>query len=175
MVGEGGAQAAGSRCAPAGIRWEEVDSILKPNTPYKLAWVPDGAPIPELMVVPLPFGPEKIDQQRYLELMSLRLADLLEAQDDPSAAAMQVAAAFGRAGLAPGNVRTHSPLVAAMDLIEENLMFRAWLMLTDVLEEPEQAIPDPDALTILKETGLADYLDHVPAMSLEWQHPPLLP
>jgi hypothetical protein len=82
---EGGAQAAGSRCAPAGIRWEEVDSILKPNTPYKLAWVPDGAPIPELMVVPLPTGPEKIDQRRYLELMSLRLSDLLEAQDDPRA------------------------------------------------------------------------------------------
>jgi hypothetical protein len=101
MVGEGGAQAAGSRCAPAGIRWEEVDSILKPYTPYKLAWVPDGAPIPELMVVPLPFGPEKIDQRRYLELMSLRLSDLLEAQDDPSAAAMQ-AAAFDRARAGTG-------------------------------------------------------------------------
>lgn len=75
---------------------------MKRNTPYNLAWVPDGAPIPELMVVPLPRGPEKINQQRYLDLMSLRLSDLLEAQDDPSAAAMQVAAAFDRAGLALG-------------------------------------------------------------------------
>jgi hypothetical protein len=140
---------------------------LKPNTPYNLAWVPDGAPIPELMVVPLPTGPEKIDQRRYLELMSLRLSDLLEAQDDPSAAAMQVAAAFDRAGLAPGDVRTHSPLAAAMDLIEDNLMLRMWLTLTDVLEEPEQAIPDPDALEVLKETDLADYLEHVPTMLME--------
>jgi hypothetical protein len=46
-------------------------------------------------------------------------------------------------------------------------MFRTWLTLTDVLEEPEQAIPDPDALTILKETDLASYLEHVPAMSPE--------
>jgi hypothetical protein len=60
---------------------------LKPNTPYNLAWVPDGAPIPALMVVPLPIGPEKIDQQRYLDLMALRLSDLLEAQDDPEEAA----------------------------------------------------------------------------------------
>ena len=148
---------------------------MKPGTPYKLAWVPDGAPIPALMVVPLPMGPEKIDQRRYLDLMTLRLSDLLDRQDDPSAAAMQVAAAFDRAGLALGGVRTHSPLACAMDLIEDNLMFRAWLMLTDVLEEPEQAIPDPDALEVLKETDLASYLDHVPAMSLEWQHPPLLP
>jgi hypothetical protein len=62
---------------------------LKPNTPYKLAWVPDGAPIPELMVVPLPMG-------------------------------------------------------------------------------PEQAIPDPDALTILRETDLSSYLEHLPVMSPEW-------
>ena len=141
---------------------------MKPNTSYKLAWVPDGAPIPALMVVPLPIGQEKIDQRRYLELMSLRLSDLLEAQDDPSAAAMQVAAAFDRAGLALGNVRTHSPQACAMDLIEDNLMFRAWLTLTDVLEEPEQAIPDPDALEVLKETDLATYLENVPAMSPEW-------
>jgi hypothetical protein len=140
---------------------------LKPNTPYKLAWVPDGAPLPELMVVPLPRGPEKIDQRRYLELMSLRLSDLLEAQEDPSAAARQVAAAFDRAGLAPGGVRTHSPLAAAMDLIEDSLMFRTWLTLTEVLEEPEQAIPDPDALMVLKETDLATYLENVPAMSME--------
>jgi hypothetical protein len=141
---------------------------LKPSTPYKLAWVPDGAPIPELMVVPLPMGPEKIDQRRYLDLMSLRLLDLLEAQDDPEEAARLMAREFDRAGLALGNVRTHSPLVCAMDLIEDNLMFRTWLTLTDVLEEPEQAIPDPDALTILKETDLASYLEHVPTMSSEW-------
>ena len=43
-----------------------------------------------------------------------------------------------------------------MDLIEDNLMFRTWLTLTDVLEEPEQArVRNPDALTILKETDLA--------------------
>ncbi len=147
--------------------WKRLEIILKPNTPYKLAWVPDGAPIPELMVVPLPTGPEKIDQRRYLELMSLRLSDLLEVQPDPEEAAMQVAAAFDRVGLALGVVRTHSPLACAMDLIEDNLMFRTWLTLTDVLEEPEQAIPDPDALTILKETDLADYLEHVPPMSME--------
>jgi hypothetical protein len=141
---------------------------LKPNTPYKLAWVPDGAPIPELMVIPLPMGPEKINQQRYLKLMSLRLSDLLEAQDDPEEAAMQVAAAFDRAGLAPGAARAHSPLACAMDLIEGNLMFRTWLTLTDVLEEPEQAIPDPDALEVLKETDLATYLENVPAMAPEW-------
>ena len=140
---------------------------MKPNTPYKLAWVPDGAPIPELMVVPLPMGPEKIDQRRYLDLMSLRLLDLLEAQDDPEEAARLMAREFDRAGLARGNVRTHSPQACAMDLIEDNLMFRTWLTLTDVLEEPEQAMPDPDALTILKETDLASYLEHVPAMSPE--------
>jgi len=55
-----------------------------------------------------------------------------------------------------------------MDLIEDNLMFRTWLTLTDVLEEPEQAIPDPDALTILKETDLTTYLEHVPTMLPEW-------
>jgi len=120
------------------------------------------------MVVPLPMGPEKIDQQRYLDLMSLRLSDLLEAQDDPEEAAWLIAREFDRAGLAPGDVRTHSPLACAIDLIEDNLMFRTWLMLTDVLEEPELAIPDPDALTILKETDLANYLEHVPAMSPEW-------
>jgi hypothetical protein len=141
---------------------------LKPNSSYKLAWVPDGAPIPALMVVPLPIGQEKIDQQRYLDLMSLRLSDLLEAQDDPEEAARLMAREFDRAGLALGNVRTHSPQACAMDLIEDNLMFRTWLTLTDVLEEPEQAIPDPDALTILKETDLASYLEHVPAMSPEW-------
>jgi hypothetical protein len=141
---------------------------LKPNTPYKLAWVPDGAPIPELMVVPLPMGPEKIDQQRYLDLMSLRLSDLLDVQDDPEEAARLMAREFDRAGLAPGDVRTHSPLVCATDLIEDNLMFRTWLMLTDVLEEPEQAIPDPDALTILRETDLSSYLEHLPVMSPEW-------
>jgi hypothetical protein len=141
---------------------------LKPNTSYKLAWVPDGAPIPALMVVPLPTGPEKIDQQRYLDLMSLRLSDLLEAQDDPEEAARLMAREFDRAGLALRNVRTHSPQTCAMDLIEDNLMFRTWLTLTDVLEEPEQAIPDPDALTILKETDLTSYLEHLPAMSPEW-------
>ena len=140
---------------------------MKPNTSYKMAWVPDGAPIPELMVVPLPMGPEKINQQRYLDLMSLRLSDLLEAQDDPEEAARLMAREFDRAGLALGNVRTHSPRAAAMDLIQDNLMFRTWLTLTDVLEEPEQAIPDPDALEVLKETDLADYLEHVPAMSME--------
>jgi hypothetical protein len=141
---------------------------LKPNTPYDRAWVPDGAPIPALMVVPLPMGSEKIDQQRYLDLMSLRLSDLLEAQDDPEEAAQWIAREFDRVGLALGDVRTHSPLVCAIDLIEDNLMFRTWLMLTDVLEEPEQAIPDPDALTILKETDLTSYLEHLPAMSSEW-------
>jgi hypothetical protein len=55
-----------------------------------------------------------------------------------------------------------------MDLIEDNLMFRTWLMLTDVLEEPEQAIPDPDALTILKETNLTSYMEHLPVISPEW-------
>ena len=141
---------------------------MKPNTPYDRAWVPAGAPIPALMVVPLPMGSEKIDQQRYLDLMSLRLSDLLEAQDDPEEAARLIAREFDRAGLAPGVVRTHSPLACAMDLIEDNLMFRTWLMLTDVLEEPEQAIPDPDALEVLKETDLATYLENVPAMSPEW-------
>jgi hypothetical protein len=120
------------------------------------------------MVVPLPMGSEKIDQQRYLDLMSLRLSDLLEAQDDPEEAARWIAREFDRVGLAPGDVRTHSPLVCAIDLIEDNLMFRTWLMLTDVLEEPEQAIPDPDALTILKETDLTSYLEHLPAMASEW-------
>ena len=137
------------------------------NTAYRMAWVPEDAPIPALMVIPLPMGPETLTQRRYLDLMSLRLSDLLEAQDDPSAAAIQVAAAFDRAGLAPGDVRIDSPLACAIDLIEDNLMFRTWLTLTDVLEEPEQAIPDPDALTILKETDLPDYLEHVPAMSME--------
>jgi hypothetical protein len=141
---------------------------LKPNTSYKLAWVPDGAPIPALMVVPLPIGQEKIDQQRYLDLMSLRLSDLLDVQDDPEEAARLMAREFDRAGLAPGDVRTHSPLACATDLIEDNLMFRTWLMLTDVLEEPEQAIPDPDALTILRETDLSSYLEHLPVMSPEW-------
>lgn len=47
-------------------------------------------------------------------------------------------------------------------------MFRTWLTLTDVLEEPEQAIPDPDALEVLKETDLARYLENVPAMLPEW-------
>ena len=83
-------------------------------------------------------------------------------------AARLMAREFDRAGLALGNVRTHSPQACAMDLIEDNLMFRTWLTLTDVLEEPEQAMPDPDALTILKETDLASYLEHVPAMSPEW-------
>jgi len=50
---------------------------------------------------------------------------------------------FDRAGLAPGDVRTHSPLACAIDLIKDNPMFRTWLILTDVLDEPEQAIPDP--------------------------------
>jgi hypothetical protein len=120
------------------------------------------------MVVPLPMGPEKIDQQRYLDLMTLRLSDLLEAQDDPEEAAQLIAQEFDRVGLAPGDVRTHKPLACAIDLIEDNLMFRTWLMLTDVLEEPEQAIPDPDALTILKETDLTSYLEQLPAMSPEW-------
>jgi hypothetical protein len=120
------------------------------------------------MVVPLPMGSEKIDQQRYLDLMSLRLSDLLEAQDDPEEAVQWIAREFDRVGLALGDVRTHSPLVCAIDLIEDNLMFRTWLMLTDVLEEPEQAIPDPDALTILKETDLTSYLEHLPAMASEW-------
>ena len=61
------------------------------------------------MVVPLPMGPEKIDQQRYLDLMSLRLSDLLDVQDDPEEAARLMAREFDRAGLALGNVRTHSP------------------------------------------------------------------
>jgi hypothetical protein len=141
---------------------------LKANTPYDRAWVPDGAPIPALMVVPLPMGPEKIDQQRYLDLMSVRLSDLLEAQDDPEEAARLITREFDRVGLAPGGVRTNSSLACAIDLIEDNLMFRTWLMLTDVLEEPEQAIPDPDALTILKETDLTSYLEHLPVMSSEW-------
>jgi hypothetical protein len=50
---------------------------------------------------------------------------------------------FDRAGLAPGDVRTQSPLACAIDLIKDNPMFRTWLILTDVLDEPEQAIPDP--------------------------------
>ena len=141
---------------------------MKPNTPYNLAWVPNGAPIPALMVVPLPIGPETIDQQRYLDLMALRLSDLLEAQDDPEEAARLMIREFDRVGLALGDGRTHSPLACAMDLIEDNLMFRTWLMLTDVLEEPEQAIPDPDALTILKETNLTSYMEHLPVISPEW-------
>jgi hypothetical protein len=119
------------------------------------------------MVVPLPRGSEKIDQRRYLDLMTLRLSDLLDRQDDPEEAARLVTREFDRAGLAPGDVRTHSPLACAMDLIEDNLLFRMWLTLTDVLEEPEQAIPDPDALEVLKETDLATYLENVPAMSME--------
>ena len=141
---------------------------MKPNTSYKLAWVPDGAPIPELMVVPLPFGPEKIDQRRYVELMSLRLSDLLEAQDDPEEAAMEAVKAFEQARLVLGNVRTYSPLACATDLIGDNLMFRTWLTLTDVLEEPEQAILKRDALAILTENDLTTYLEHVPTMLLEW-------
>lgn len=121
------AQGADRRCASAGISGKEHDSILKPNTSYKLAWVPDGAPIPALMVVPLPMGPEKIDQRRYLDLMTLRLSDLLERQEDPEDAARLVAREFDRAGLAPMDVRTHSSLACAMDLIEDNLMFRTWL------------------------------------------------
>jgi hypothetical protein len=120
------------------------------------------------MVVPLPTGPEKIDQHRYLDLMALRLSDLLEAQDDPEEAARLMAHEFNRAGLASGDVRTHSPPTCATDWIADNLMFRTWLMLTDVLEEPELAIPDPDALTILKETDLASYLKHVLEMLPEW-------
>ena len=116
---------------------------MKPNTSYKLAWVPDGAPIPALMVVPLPIGQEKIDQQRYLDLMSLRLSDLLEAQDDPEEAARLMAREFDRAGLALGNVRTHSPQACAMDLIEDNLMFRTWLTLTDVLENRNRRYRTP--------------------------------
>ena len=81
---------------------------------------------------------------------------------------MEVAKAFEQARMVLRNLRTYSPLACAMDLIKDNLMFRTRLTLTDVLEEPEQAIPDPDALTILKETDLASYLEHVPAMSPEW-------
>jgi hypothetical protein len=83
-------------------------------------------------------------------------------------AAMEVAEAFEQARLVLGNLRTYSPLACAMDLIKDNLMFRTWLTLTDVLEEPEQAIPDPDALTILRETDLSSYLEHLPVMSPEW-------
>src|SRR3954452_10337141 len=122
------------------------------------------------MVVPLPMGPEKIDQQRYLDLMALRLSDLLEAQDDPEEAARLMIREFDRVGLALGDVRTHSPLACAMDLIEDNLMFRTWLMLTDVLEEPEQAIPDPDALTILRETDLSSYLEHLLVWCMDAQN-----
>jgi hypothetical protein len=55
-----------------------------------------------------------------------------------------------------------------MDLIKDNLMFRTWLTLTDVLEEPEQAILKRDALAILTENDLTTYLEHVPTMLLEW-------
>ena len=82
---------------------------MKPNTPYNLAWVPDGAPIPALMVVPLPIGPEKIDQQRYLDLMALRLSDLLEAQDDPEEAARLMIREFDRVGLALGGRANAQP------------------------------------------------------------------
>jgi hypothetical protein len=83
-------------------------------------------------------------------------------------AAMEVAEAFEQARLVLGNLRTYSPLACAMDLIKDNLMFRTWLTLTDVLEEPEQAIPKRDALAILTENDLTTYLEHVPTMLLEW-------
>jgi hypothetical protein len=83
-------------------------------------------------------------------------------------AAMEMAEAFEQARLVLGNLRTNSPLACAMDLIKDNLMFRTWLTLTDVLEEPEQAIPKRDALAILTETDLTTYLEHVPTMLLEW-------
>jgi hypothetical protein len=75
-------------------------------------------------------------------------------------AAMEVAEAFEQARLVLGNLRTYSPLACAMDLIKDNLMFRTWLTLTDVLEEPE--------LAILTENDLMTYLEHVPTMLLEW-------
>jgi hypothetical protein len=83
-------------------------------------------------------------------------------------AAMEVAEAFEQARLLLENLRTYSPLACAMDLIKDNLMFRTWLTLTDVLEEPEQAILKRDALAILTENDLTTYLEHVPTMLLEW-------
>jgi hypothetical protein len=83
-------------------------------------------------------------------------------------AAMEVAEAFEQARLVLENLRTYSPLACAMDLIKDNLMFRTWLTLTDVLEEPEQAILKRDALAILTENDLTTYLEHVPTMLLEW-------
>lgn len=136
-----------------------------PNTSYLRAWVPENAPIPALMVVPLPLGPEKLDMRRYLDLMSLRLSDLLDAQEDPEAAAEQTAREFEQVGLAPADVRTHSSLAAAMDLIEDNLMFRTWLTLTDAMLEPVMAEPSAEALELLQETDLETYLEHLPAMS----------
>lgn len=130
--------------------------------------MPENAPIPALMVVPLPLGPEKLDMRRYLDLMSLRLSDLLDAQEDPEQAAMDVARAFERAGLAPEDVRTHSSLATAMDLIEDNLRFRTWLSLTDCLSEEEvKAKPSAEALEILRGTDLLTYLEHVPEMALD--------
>lgn len=104
------------------------------DTDYRSAWIPDGAPSRALMVVPLPQGPERLDMCRYLNLLSLRLSDLLEAQDDPEQAAIDVVRELERAGLAQSeNVRTHNPMACAMDLIEDNPNFRTWLSLQGVM------------------------------------------
>jgi hypothetical protein len=125
MVREGGAQAAGVPRQVAS--WMKSGSTLMSDTDYRSAWIPDGAPSRALIVVPLPQGPERLDMRRYLDLLSLRLSDLLEAQDDPEQAAIDVAREFERAGLAQSeNVRTHSPMACAMDLIEDNPNFRTW-------------------------------------------------
>ncbi|KAA0571584.1 hypothetical protein FZ983_33295 [Azospirillum sp. B21] len=111
---------------------------------FSKAWAPDNE-WAKLMAVPLPDGPELMTPRRLLELLTERLWMMLEESDDPKAAIREAVRAFEDSWLAPADVRTDTPMEAAMDLVQDNLNLRTALSVMGALpSEPWEATVVPE-------------------------------
>ncbi|CAO3424296.1 hypothetical protein [Azospirillum endophyticum] len=155
-----------SRSHPAG---QLLVTPAQPETKrvFSEAWAPDNE-WATLMAVPLPDGPETMTPRRLLELLTDRLWVMLEESDDPRAAMREAVWAFETAGVAPADVRTDTPMEAAMDLVQDNLNLRTALSVVGALpSEPWEATVVPEAAELVNETSLEEWLESLPAMNAD--------
>lgn len=128
----------------------------------RLAWTPPG-PNPSVVAVPLEAEDLRrpLTLDRYWELLTDRLAWMLERDDDPLASAARMANEMADLGCWMGGTRFPTPREAAEALVLLNPSFLRVLMLLNPLDGrgPWTALNQPRARAAIEETSLTDWLD----------------
>lgn len=139
------------------------------RTPVRRAWAPPGPAIPLVAVPLLPADLGRLfPVERWRQLLTDRVAWMVEQEANPTAAAAHLAREMERVGCWQGPSRFRSPQEAAEQLVSQNPEFLRLVQLNQPLRSPGPWQPKalPEARAAIEETTLAEWIELLtPGMS----------